>query len=368
MDLEEEINKFIETMPEKIEYIDTEETTKISLITPMLRILGYDTADPRIVKAEYIADIGTKKAEKVDIAIFKDGEPTILIECKSVKDKLRKDHISQLYRYYNVTSAKFGVLTNGVEYMFFTDSNNNGQMDNDPFLHIDLLDASKKDIKELARFSHDTYDQNKLYSSVELLKYTTLTQEYLENQISQPDDEFARVIGKSVHKGALHSKRLDIFKKIIPDVFKSIIDDKVDKRLQKAIKETDIEIKTIKENNSIEQVSNHYKLCDSFDISKIGSARKYCIKAAKYVIENDFSDCKKLLEIPRTKDVITPTNFLVSKDCNVREDYVEKIAVGNEIWYLFLNLARDDILDNAINILKKFSYSDDRIKQILTLD
>ncbi|MDR3222421.1 MAG: type I restriction enzyme HsdR N-terminal domain-containing protein [Methanobrevibacter sp.] len=254
MYLEEEINKFIETIPEKIEYIDTEETTKISLITPLLRILGYDTADPRAVKAEYTADIGTKKLEKVDIAILIDDEPEILIECKKANDKLRKDHISQLYRYYNVTSAKFAVLTNGVEYMFFADSNNDGQMDNDPFLYIDLLDASKKDIKELIRFSRSIYDQDKLYSSVEVLKYTTLTKEYLENQINDPSDELARVIGKAVHDGVLHHKRLDMFKEIIPSVFKSIIDDRVEKRLQKAIRETEEETE-----EKIEEVEDEKK-------------------------------------------------------------------------------------------------------------
>ena len=46
---------------------------------PFIQGLGYDVFDPTEVVPEFVADIGIKKGEKIDYAIFKDGNPTILI-------------------------------------------------------------------------------------------------------------------------------------------------------------------------------------------------------------------------------------------------------------------------------------------------
>lgn len=45
-------------------------------------VLGYDVFDPLEVMPEFVCDVGTKKGEKIDYAIMKDGEVQILIECK----------------------------------------------------------------------------------------------------------------------------------------------------------------------------------------------------------------------------------------------------------------------------------------------
>ena len=74
MSFEEKLKDFCAKIPNKHENIKTEETTKISLILPFIRLMGYDTTDPTIVQAEYTADIGNKKGEKVDFAILKNNK------------------------------------------------------------------------------------------------------------------------------------------------------------------------------------------------------------------------------------------------------------------------------------------------------
>ena len=59
--------------------INTEEATKNTFVMPFIQILGYDIFNPTEVIPEHICDIGTKKGEKIDYAIFKDGVPAILI-------------------------------------------------------------------------------------------------------------------------------------------------------------------------------------------------------------------------------------------------------------------------------------------------
>jgi len=55
----------------------TEEATKMALIVPMFKALGYDVFDTNEFCPEFIADYGVKKGEKVDYAILRDGEPSV---------------------------------------------------------------------------------------------------------------------------------------------------------------------------------------------------------------------------------------------------------------------------------------------------
>lgn len=102
------------------ESIGTEEATKTSLIMPFFQLLGYDVFNPTEFVPEFTADVGIKKGEKVDYAIILDSIPVMLVEAKSIKEKLTK-HDSQLFRYFGTTTSRFGILTNGEEYKFFTD-------------------------------------------------------------------------------------------------------------------------------------------------------------------------------------------------------------------------------------------------------
>ena len=115
----------------------TEEATKMSMIIPFFQLLGYDVFNPLEFCPEYTADVGIKKGEKVDYAIIINGDPAILIECKSCTETLDK-HSSQLFRYFGTTTAKFGILTNGVVYRFYTDLDESNKMDLTPFLEIDM--------------------------------------------------------------------------------------------------------------------------------------------------------------------------------------------------------------------------------------
>lgn len=129
--------------------IGTEEATKNAFVMPFIStILGYDVFDPLEVVPEFTADVGTKKGEKVDYAIMRDGEVQILIECKPSMGALKIEHASQLFRYFSVTNARIAVLTNGVNWQFYTDLDAPNRMDAKPFLVLDLLDIDETLIPE----------------------------------------------------------------------------------------------------------------------------------------------------------------------------------------------------------------------------
>lgn len=126
--------------------IKSEEHTKMAYIMPFIQLLGYDVNSPFEVVPEYTCDFGVKKGEKVDYCIMSNNKPYILVECKDCRSALTKENISQLYRYFSVSSAKLAILTNGIDYMLFTDSVEPNKMDIDPFYKFNLLKIAEGDI------------------------------------------------------------------------------------------------------------------------------------------------------------------------------------------------------------------------------
>ena len=128
MDFKDAIKQLSERVLKLKDNILTEEATKNAFIMPFINVLGYDVFNPLEVVPEMTCDIAMKKGEKIDYAIIKEGEPILLIECKHWAQDLNL-HDNQLIRYFNVSKAKFGILTNGITYRFYTDLIEPNKMD-----------------------------------------------------------------------------------------------------------------------------------------------------------------------------------------------------------------------------------------------
>ncbi|WP_251197689.1 type I restriction endonuclease [Anaerotardibacter muris] len=222
--------------------LQSEEATKNSLVLPMIQALGYDVFDHNEVCPEYDADRGTKKGEKVDYAILENGEPIILIECKAASDSLHKSHYdTQLYRYFNATpTARFGILTNGVTYLFYTDLDKNNLMDEIPFLEIDLLDLRGSSIAELKKFCKPEFDSGQIISHAEDLKYSSLIREKILAELDDPSEDFIRCVLKGIYEGRLTQNAYEKFKPMVKRTFQNMADETVKRRLAAAL-ETETE-------------------------------------------------------------------------------------------------------------------------------
>ena len=172
MDFIDRIRQLAGPIPEQLEHIHTEEATKIALVTPFIRALGYDTTNPIEVVPEFTADVGQKKGEKVDFAIMIAGEPAFLFECKWCGSDLDQEHAAQLRRYLNTTAARFGVLTNGVVYRFFADLEKPNVMDSRAFLEFNMLDIQEDLVEELKKFTKESFDIDDILTTASELKYT----------------------------------------------------------------------------------------------------------------------------------------------------------------------------------------------------
>ena len=215
MAFKDELQKLSVQVKERMVHISNEEMTKQALIIPFVQILGFDVFNPIEVRPEYSADFGKKKGEKVDYALFKDNEPIIFIEAKAVNENLN-NHDAQLSRYFNsATEVKLAILTNGVEYRFFTDLNANNVMDDTPFLKINLLDLKDSEIENLNNLRKENFDKESLISYAEELVYTSTLNDTLRNLFSNPSDEFIRFIVKDFSETRITSNVIERFRPLV---------------------------------------------------------------------------------------------------------------------------------------------------------
>ena len=219
----------------RVPHTRTEEATKTALVMPFLQILGYDVFDPREVVPEYVADVGLKRGEKVDYAVLKDGEPIIIIECKGVGSKLDLTKVTQLFRYFTSTSARFGILTDGMIYRFFSDLEERNKMDQVPFLEFDLSEITKEDAQNLKRFTRDSFDLEDSIVAAENLKYTEAIKRVLGDMLARPTQDFVRFIMDHVHGGLKTKARVEKFRGLTKHAFREFINDRINDRLQSAL-------------------------------------------------------------------------------------------------------------------------------------
>lgn len=103
----------------------SEALTRYALIDPLLRELGWDTADPAVVRPEYI-----DKSGRADYVLMGDGRDSkvAMIEAKKLAESLEQ-HVLQALTYCNSLGIKNMLITNGSEWRLY-----------DAFRHAPLSD------------------------------------------------------------------------------------------------------------------------------------------------------------------------------------------------------------------------------------
>lgn len=236
MDLETSVAELANKLREHREILQTEEAAKTTLVLPFLRALGYDIFNPSEVKPEFTCDVGTKKGEKVDYALCVGGEVQMLVECKPVSSELSLKHANQLYRYFAATNARISLLTNGVVYQFYTDSDKANMMDDKPFLTFDLESYRKGDLAHLATFQRTDFDLDRIVRQAGNLKLQSQVSTLLRQEFADPSDELIRLIASQIHDGRLTEQVKDRYKSAIGNAISSLIRDGVNERLESAMR------------------------------------------------------------------------------------------------------------------------------------
>jgi hypothetical protein len=250
MDFKDAVKQISDRIEKLKENLQTEEATKNALIMPFLQTLGYDVFNPLEVVPEFTCDIGTKKGEKIDYAIIKDGTPIILVECKHWKQDLTL-HDNQLLRYFHVSKAKFGMLTNGIVFRFYTDLDTPNKMDEKPFLEVNMLDLKDAQIEELKKFHKSYFNIDIIMSSASELKYTGELKAVIQKEFTNPNPDFVKMFAKQVYDGVITPKLLEQFTVLVKRSIAGFISDTISERLKTALNSETADSEII--NNAPEQ-------------------------------------------------------------------------------------------------------------------
>ncbi len=223
MDLKIGLQKLAERY-NKLTSSPNEENTKNWFILPFLKVLGYDHSDPYIIQAEYCADPEHKGSGAVDYAIFnKNQKPIIYIECKQLQEPLTEKHRAQLKKYFNTSaSVKFAILTNGVEYRFYSDFDRENMMDQEPFLSFNLETDTNKHLKFLRAFTRQNFNISDARTLALTLSHRSKIVDYLKREMRKPSDDLVSFITKNIF-GTTRKAVRDKIKPILPSIFHEIM-------------------------------------------------------------------------------------------------------------------------------------------------
>lgn len=190
-----------------IKFSSDETQTRDFLIEPFFEILGYNKIDDYL--HEYIADMGTKRGRRVDMAIgFGKEKPLIFIECKKATSSLNDNHFRQLNEYCLYTeSVKLGIITNGIVYNFYARSEENNVILNEsPFFIFDITSYDDSDLEKLALFYRPSFDLQGVLEEAEDVYFLERFDEALFETLANPPEDFIKIIHRNMGGKRMTSK------------------------------------------------------------------------------------------------------------------------------------------------------------------
>lgn len=232
-------------------FITNEETAKLSLVVPFLRLLGYDPNAPREVRVEYTAEFtqgdGKRLPDRMDFAIFdKSGsKPLMVIETKPLGTDLQSK-AQQLARYIaQLPDLHFGVMTDGCLYNFYGDLERPNVMDSEPFFSFSLEDSQTdwaKVASFLSKFSRDVFNAETLVTDAENSRYRQAMVEKLVHVLRAPgkDDDFMKWLTADVYSGKrtanVMARMADIAKDAVEPALLRVMGDEFIEKLKERIR------------------------------------------------------------------------------------------------------------------------------------
>jgi predicted type IV restriction endonuclease len=214
-----------------------EESTKMFLVLPFVSLLGFDDRNPLEVCPEHAADFSEKYKNRVDFAILQNDQPIIAIECKCCGAAL-KDERGQLRSYFNAApTVKMGLLTDGLIFEFYADSDEPNMMDEKAFLTVNLRDIAAGRLEEsvvdgLKTLQKGQFDPENIGAEA---KRKLVFQKFLQEitQIAEkPTEMFTRMLLKAVGIQHVRDKSLPDFQDLVGAAFREFVNVKILQRLE----------------------------------------------------------------------------------------------------------------------------------------
>lgn len=343
MDFKDEIKQLGERVSKLKDQIQTEEATKNAFIMPFIKALGYDVFNPLEVVPEFVADIGLKKGEKIDYAIFKDGNPTILVECKHWAQNLNL-HDGQLLRYFHVSKAKFGLLTNGIVYRFYSDLVDANKMDEKPFLEFSIEEIKDNQVEELKKFHKSYFDIESIVNTASELKYTNELKHLIQQELSNPSPDFVRHFAKQVYPSVVTAKVLDQFTNLTKKSIHQHISDLITERLKTALKQED---------NAAQEVKAEENIAAAVEVAKVITTEE---ELEGFLIVKTI--LRQRIAASRITHRDAQSYFAILLDDNNRKTICRLYLNGSKKYLVTLDEQKKEVKNEITTLDDIFKYSD----------
>jgi len=207
-----QLKSLVQHYEDNKKFICNEESTKMALVIPFVRLLGYDPGIPKEVRPEFCAEFtqgdGKRFPDRMDYAIFDSaGEKALMVfETKPLGTDLSPKS-QQLARYIaQMPDLHFGVITDGCSYEFFGDLEKPNVMDKEPFFAFALNDPKTdwdKVAKFLTKFSRESFNADTLVKEAENSRYRQEMIDKLARALKSPseDEAFMQWLTADLYKG-----------------------------------------------------------------------------------------------------------------------------------------------------------------------
>ena len=123
----------------------------------------------------------------------------IAVECKCV-GRLVDANRGELKGYFNaLASVKLGILTDGIVYELYSDTDSENMMDDEPFIRVDLSEVAGGQIDEsaldaLQKLRKGTFDPADVGADAKRKIYATSYVDALERSFRQPDEALVKLL------------------------------------------------------------------------------------------------------------------------------------------------------------------------------
>lgn len=245
-DFRQKVKLFAERMVTLAPRCTNEESTKLFLILPFLNFLGYDDRNPDEVCPEHGADFSEKYKNRVDFAILKGAQPVIAIECKTLGTAL-KDERGQLRSYFNAApTVKMGVITDGLVYEFYADSDEPNMMDATAFLALDLREVAKGKIEDsveegLRSLQKSNFDPENIGAEAKRKLIFQNVIQQIAKLVEDPSEPFVRLLLQNAGLSHVRTKALTEYQDITRNAFREFVNLRILQRLDIPAKDKELE-------------------------------------------------------------------------------------------------------------------------------
>jgi hypothetical protein len=295
----------------------TEEATKNALIMPFIASLGFNVFNPLEVVPEIIADIGEKKGEKIDYGIKSGSNYLMLVECKKCTVPLLDKNVSQLFRYFGALRSKLDVriaiLTNGIEYLFYSDLDKDNILDPIPFFSFDILNLDDQKVADLQQFTKNNFNVDAIITRAGELKRRAAVENLLENYLTKPTEGLVNCILTDMEfPGRKNQQVVATYTTIIKEAFGQLIRNRVNNVLRKALNQDIHGPEEVKQNPSGEPTEPSQTIDDGIvttpeeyeTLAIIKTILKDEIPVSRVFLRDSKASCAIILDDSNRKQII----------------------------------------------------------------